>query len=144
LSAIISLVPLVFGIVFAVLSSQLGLGTFRNPGAGMWPFISSLIIVVASALALISHRKDKDYEHFTAQALYVLAAVASMLLFIFLLDKIGIMLCCLLLLLFWLKVLGKSTWKSTIIAGAITLAIIYGVFVFALKLPFPEAEWLIG
>lgn len=51
---------------------------------------------------------------------------------------IGLLPAMLIFVFVWLKVIEKSTWKSTIFVTLLNTAIGYGVFQFALGVPFPE------
>ena len=48
-----ALVALAIGVSGAVLSYGYGLGTLRRPGAGLWPFAVSVLIVALSLLLLV-------------------------------------------------------------------------------------------
>ena len=51
-----ALVALAVGVTGAVLAYGYGLGTLRRPGAGLWPFTISIVIVVLAVILLIVGR----------------------------------------------------------------------------------------
>ena len=51
-----ALVSLAVGLTGAVLAYGYGLGTLRRPGAGLWPFAISMVIVVLSVALLVVGR----------------------------------------------------------------------------------------
>jgi len=133
-----ALVGLAFGIFAAVLSSGYGLGTLREPGAGLWPFVVSVIIAALSLLLLLTGRNLGDAEAFTrASRLPVIGAV-TFLAMAFLLPVIGFEIPAFLLSVVWMRFLGGETWRSTIITSLVTTAVFYGLFLYALNIPLPH------
>ena len=72
-----ALVALAVGVAGAVLAYGYGLGTLRRPGAGLWPFVISVVIVVLAVILLVVGRKLEDSERFTRVSLLVLVGGAS-------------------------------------------------------------------
>ena len=66
-----ALVALAIGVTGAVLAYGYGLGTLRRPGAGLWPFIISIVIVVLAVVLLVVGRTLEDSERFTRVSLLV-------------------------------------------------------------------------
>lgn len=135
-----ALVPMVMGIIFSLYSYSLYLGRLGDPGPGLWPFALSGIMTLASVFLFLTERNSNDYEKFTDKTRSVVYACLSMAAFIFLFDKIGLVLCGVLILIFWLKVLAKEPWRITVPVTIGVVALIYLVFVVWLKIPIPEAS----
>lgn len=134
-----SIVPLLLG-VFGLCYSYflLPLGRLTNPGPGLWPFIVSAFIVLASLILLVTDRDREDYERFTARTRYVGLGIVSIGLFIVLFKQIGFIIPGFLTLVFWLRFLGKESWRMTLIVSVLVTIGFYLLFVTLLGIPLPE------
>ncbi|HWM72207.1 MAG TPA: tripartite tricarboxylate transporter TctB family protein [Nocardioides sp.] len=133
-----ALVALAVGVVGAVLAYGYGLGTLRRPGAGLWPFVISVVIVVLAVILLVVGRKLEDSERFTRVSLLVLIGGASFVAFAALLPTIGFEIPSLLLCLLWLKFLGGESWRSTVLVSVGAVAAFYLLFLYGLRIPLPH------
>ena len=133
-----ALVALAVGVTGAVLAYGYGLGTLRRPGAGLWPFVISVAIVVLSVVLLVIGRKLQDSERFTRVSLLVLVGGVSFLAFAALLPTIGFEVPSLLLCVVWLKFLGGESWRSTILVSVGTVTAFYFLFLYGLRIPLPH------
>ncbi len=149
----------------AVFSNQLGLGSLRHPGPGLWPMLISCGLLAAATVGLLtsSHRLGRtrtdaseeraaeprastgevsrdagDMEQAKPRGWPdLVVAVLSLLAFIVAFEKLGMLLPTLALLVLWLRFLGRESWPHTIaIAIGITVSI-WVVFVRLLALPLP-------
>jgi putative tricarboxylic transport membrane protein len=137
-----SIAPLLLGIVCLLYSYSLSLGRITNPGPGLWPFIVSAVIVVVSVVLLITERGGEDYERFTGKTWIVAAGVVSTAVFIYLFQWFGFIVPAFLTLVFWLRYLGKESWKMTLsVAVAVTVGF-YLLFATLLGIPLPESVLL--
>ena len=64
-----ALVALALGLGGAVLAYGYGLGSLREPGPGLWPFLVSLVLVGLSVALLVVGRHLTDSEAFTRSSL---------------------------------------------------------------------------
>lgn len=133
-----SLVALAIGVTGAVFAYGYGLGTLRRPGAGLWPFAISILIVALSLVLLVIGRKLDDSERFTRTSLLVLVGAASLVAFAVMLPTTGFEIPALLLCVLWLKVLGGESWRSTVLVSVGTVAAFYLLFLYGLRLPLPH------
>jgi hypothetical protein len=133
-----ALVPLVLGVFGAVVSFGLGVGSLSDPGAGLWPLVISLIMITASVMALLKAKQDDDVEAFDHGILTVGLSVVSLLVYATLLPMIGFEIPTVLLLLFWIKILGKEGWRSAITVSLVATVVVYGLFVLLLSVPLPH------
>lgn len=131
------IVPLLIGIVFLISSWQLPFGQLVSPGPGLWPAILSVVLIIVSFLLLITGYKKENYKKFSPEVKKVLYGIISIALFILLFETLGLEICCLLLLIYWIRFLGKESWKTAIMySGTITISV-YVVFVILLEIPIP-------
>jgi len=133
-----TLVALAIGVTGAVLSYGYGLGTGRRPGAGLWPFVISVMIIALSLILLVVGRKLQDSERFTRTSLLVLVGAASLVALAAMLPTLGFEVPALLLCALWLKVLGGESWRSTVLVSVGTVAAFYLLFLYGLRLPLPH------
>jgi putative tricarboxylic transport membrane protein len=136
-----SIAPLLLGVVCLFYSYSLSLGRITNPGPGLWPFTVSAVIVVASLVLLITERSE-DYERFTGKTWLVVAGALSTGVFIYLFQWFGFIVPAFLTLVFWLRYLGKESWKMGFGLAALVTAVFYVLFAILLGIPLPESVLL--
>jgi putative tricarboxylic transport membrane protein len=136
-----SIAPLLLGIACLLYSYSLSLGRITNPGPGLWPFTVSAVIVVASLVLLITERSE-DYERFTGKTWLVVAGALSTGVFIYLFQWFGFIVPAFLTLVFWLRYLGKESWKMGFGLAALVTAVFYVLFAILLGIPLPESVLL--
>ncbi|XVQ07160.1 tripartite tricarboxylate transporter TctB family protein [Spirillospora sp. CA-255316] len=112
-------------------------GTLNDPGAGMWPLIVSCLTVIGS-LGLLLHRTFDDHEPFTGGARAVAAAIAGMIGYAALFPHTGFTLPAFLLLVFWIRVLGKEPWPLTLAVSAAASSAFFCLFALVLNVPLPQ------
>lgn len=130
------LVMLALGIGAASGSWQLELGTLHRPAPGLWPFIVSLAIVF-SAAALVVWPGDGPLEAWGRRSPSVLAGIASLAAFVVLFELIGFFIPAMLMLLLWLRVFGRESWRWTAVFAVAGPAALYVIFDRLLGVPFP-------
>lgn len=130
------LILLALGVGAAFGSWQLKLGTLHHPAPGLWPFIISLAIVL-SAAALTVWPGDEPLEAWGRRSLSVVAGLASLGAFIVLFELIGFFVPAVLMLLLWLRVFGRESWRWTAVFAVAGPAVLYIVFDRLLGVPFP-------
>ena len=133
-----ALVASAVGLTGAVLAYGYGLGTLKRPGAGLWPFTVSMLIVVLSLVLLVIGRRLQDSEKFTRASLLVLIGLATFVGIAVLLPIIGFEIPSLLLCVVWLKLLGGESWRSTAIVSLTTVVAFYLLFLYGLRIPLPH------
>ena len=133
-----ALVTLAIGAAGAILSYGYGLGTLRRPGAGLWPFAVSLLIVVLSLVLLAVGRHLQDSEKFTRASFLVLGGLVTFVGLGLLIPLMGFELPALALSVVWLRFLGGESWRSTVAVSVATVAAFYLLFLYALSIPLPH------
>ncbi|HVP77507.1 MAG TPA: tripartite tricarboxylate transporter TctB family protein [Thermodesulfobacteriota bacterium] len=130
--------------IYAMIGSYpLGLGDFRDPGAGLMPFLigallflTSLPLVLKSIVAVkkrISEKAESGKINFTK----IVSVAVSLFLYCFFLQKLGYLAATTLLLLFLFKTASSRKWRFVIIASVLTSVVSYLGFTF-LGLRFPR------
>lgn len=133
-----ALVTTGIGVFGLVASWGYGIGKLTHPGPGLWPFTVSVIITVLSLGLLVTGRHATDTEKFTRSSLLALYGVVTLLGLALLLPVIGFEVPSLLVMLIWTRLLGRETWRMSILVSVLTVAAFYALFVLALAIPLPR------
>ena len=131
-------VTALLGAAGVALSVSMGIGTPARPEAGMWPLIISLVLVVLSLALLLFARKTLDAEAFSSSSWQVAAGVGTLIGFGLVIGLTGFEIPTLLLTFFWLRFLGRETWRMSILLSVIVTGAFYLIFVVALSVPIPH------
>jgi len=130
-----SLVFLVCGVMITVISLRLHVGTFRDPGSGLFPLITGILMgIVAGGIFIRAHLRsistgqkplgeDKRLWHNKPAA-----AMMIMLLYAITIDWLGFLTVTLLILFILFKAVGKLSIKVSLGGAILTAAISYLLF----------------
>jgi putative tricarboxylic transport membrane protein len=137
-----------FAIYVSIESYRLGLGNWDMPGPGYFSFGGALLLGIISLSVLIKTlRKWSEQKIPIApperlrweNAILVLGA---MLVYVFLFERIGFILCTFLLMLFFLRVVAPQRWfKAIMVAFFVTLGS-YLLFKVLLNIQLPKGIFL--
>ena len=136
---IVPLVCMAIGIVFLVMSLKFGFwvneeGKNHGPTPGFYPAIMSVAMIVTSIVVFIQSLSQDSPKVFGVNWLVPLGLVAIVAAgFV-----IGTIPAILVFLIVWLRFYEKCSWKTTIIATAIMMAIVIGAFRTWLGIRFPK------
>jgi hypothetical protein len=123
------------GVLFLILSlAKYGFwADVKGPQSGFYPAIISIGLIGTSILAFVQSFKETDVdlpkENWLVPLGLLCIIVASFV--------IGMVLSLLSFLVFWLRKIEHSSWKTTIITTAIMAIIVIGVFQLWLGVGFP-------
>ena len=115
----------------------------KGPTPGFVPTIISVLLLAVSVLAFIQSFKDKKPVYPKENFLVILAGI-GIFAFTFLIGMIPTIV---IYVILWLRLVEKTPWKQTFIVLAVIMAIVLGVFVLWLGVPFPKGfifEALLG
>lgn len=133
-----TLVPLGLGAGCLIYSLSLGVGTLIEPEPGFWPVIVSGVLLICSAVLLVSGHGQDNLEGFTRSSIGIAVGLASLVAFVSVFSMIGFELACLGLFAFWLKVLGRESWTVTVLTSAGFTVAFHLLFVELLGAPLPR------
>lgn len=133
-----SLAPLLVGIAGVVGSLRLGLGSFSDPGPGLWPLLISVGIIIVAAVLLFGGRRFHDAEKLSRGSLTVFIAVATLVALVLALPYIGFEIPTAVLAFVWLKFFGRESWLLSAIVAVATTVGFWLLFVLALGIPLPR------
>ena len=106
-----------------------------GPPPAFVPTLISVVLFIICILGFITSFKDKKESKFHKEEFLVIGAAILIIAATFL---IGLLPSLAVFLVLWLKLVEKTPWKMTIIILAVVMAIVIGVFVLWLGVPFPE------
>jgi hypothetical protein len=132
--------------IFAMVGSyKLELGDFRDPGAGLMPFlIGAVLFLVSLPIVLkpifklkIRNEISKKIDSGKIDLVKVVSVSGSLFAYCFLLQKLGYLITTTSLLIFLFKTASSRNWRSVIIGSLLTVIVTYLGFTF-LGLRFPR------
>ena len=131
---VIPVLGLCMAMAFAYIGlKDLGFWSSKGPLPGFFPTIMGILMGAVCVIALLGSWKEQAPTYLKESWILVLAALMAVLsTFV-----IGLIPSVLLFIVLWLKVFEKAPWSATLKILAIMSAIIFGVFVFWLKVRFP-------
>jgi putative tricarboxylic transport membrane protein len=132
---------LLFAIYISIEAYRLGLGSWRNPGDGYFPFGAGLLLGIMSLSTLIKPpgMSEKASDSISGELKWknVVLVLITMFLYAFLFAKIGFVLCTLLLFVFLVRFIGHGRWVTSIAVGIIVTLSSYVLFEILLKAELP-------
>lgn len=140
---------LIFGFLCMYASTQLDLGSFREPGPGLFPFLAGCFFSLMALLLVICSFIPGRGEQNKVSSLWKgrswrrpLTAGLLILLYILMLERIGFLLTSLITLCLMLRWVEKFSWWKAFLLSASASVCTYLLFHTLLKAPLPTG--LIG
>ncbi|MHB9099136.1 MAG: tripartite tricarboxylate transporter TctB family protein [Syntrophales bacterium] len=111
-------------------SSQLGMGSFQEPGPGFMPFImGSLMFILTIASIFEKIPSAKERPPLSREIIFKLClTIGSLWLYAFLLPVIGFIPDTLILMMFLFSVIQKVRWTTALLASVLSVAACYFLF----------------
>jgi hypothetical protein len=135
----------VFSVIGAFLlleSSDLPIGSLNAPDAGFFPTILSvLLLAFGIGVLAMSFRTPAAELDFTPRSWSTAAAAGVLLLYAALLDRIGFLICTIIVLLLLTKVYGRLSWWVSL---AVTLLTVVAAYVGFKQLGVPLPSGILG
>jgi len=135
-------------VAFMVKSAELSIGWVpgRGPGAGAWPFWLSLGMLAASLVTLFRWFRgvtpeSRSTEVFMSRSAVSMVgtAVAALTALLIGIHVVGIYIALILFLLFFIRIVGRHGWVTTLGIALLTPVFIFCLFEWALTIPLPKA-----
>ena len=132
--------------------NKYGIWAGQAPGGGLFPVIGGSIILIcctADIIIRIVKKQPINGVKFEGEDEYImlgwvprvlrpLAVVAYGFLSLLVLKYLGFLLCAFLTSFLWLVFISKRTIVRSILTSLTVTAVLYGIFVLWLKIPFPK------
>lgn len=140
-----TLANLVCGIVVTLVGAgslavalELGFGGFTRPQAGTWPAVLSVLLIGLGIALMALSRTFTDAEKITRRAISVGVGALSIVIAVQLMPVIGFEIPGFLLMVFWMKVLGRERLLRAALISALAVLALYLVFVTGLNISIPH------
>ena len=143
------IILLIFGVITALLSLQMPIGTFRAAGTGLFPLLLAIFLMILSGVFLLNlflrkkkklGKKEPEMK-IHGSARNVILFLGTMALATLFLNPLGYPLISFLLMVALLRILGTRRWTFNILLSLVTAAAAYFLFVGWLKIPLPKG-WI--
>lgn len=138
---------LFIGVVFAIESLRLGLGSTHRPRSGFLPFFTCSLLSFITFFSLIKYflkargEKGKDRkEHFGGNVFNLVIILVGLVIYVLVLPLLGYLLSTFVLLIFLFKAGGIRKWTFILLYAFLTTSITYLVFSSWLNLRFPKGS----
>jgi putative tricarboxylic transport membrane protein len=134
-------------VAFMVKSTELNIGWVpeRGPGAGAWPFWLSAGMLAASLATLFRWFKgvtpeSRSTEVFMSRAAVSIVgtAIAALTALLIGVQTIGIYFSLILFLAFFIRIVGRHSWLTTLGIALLTPVFMFCLFEWALTIPLPK------
>jgi putative tricarboxylic transport membrane protein len=143
---------LLVGVFFIINALRLDLGTFSNPGPGLVPLLPGIILFVLSAVLVVKSymlQEPRDVGDGSVTRLGqslkwspgVIITLAAMLVFAVVLQYLGFIVSCSLMMLFLFKFIGKLSWNRSVFGATLSVGLCYLIFQKWLSVQFPLGPW---
>lgn len=131
----------ILGLFFSFGSIQIGIGNLNNPGPGFLPAITGFLAAVISIYLLFFRLKDSSGIKWRLNLSYkVYLVLASMAIYILLLNVLGFAVATFIFMLYLAKVLEFTGWVKPLAFSLISTLCAYYIFSILLKIPFPQGR----
>ena len=143
-----SFVFLSFSILVTLLSLRLSTGTFGNPGPGLFPTITGILLTMTSGILFVQsylrfRSKKKEILGADKRLWHVKPAATVIIMFVYAvtIDRLGFITTSLILLFFLYKVIGDLSVKVSLSGSILTTAITYLLFKVWLNVQLPTGPF---
>jgi putative tricarboxylic transport membrane protein len=122
----------------------LDVGGLHQPGPGFFPVFGGILLGVFSIIHFVrsmrapSVRKGRKGEGDKENPVYVIFIFVGLLVYTFILDWVGFILCTFLLLAILLKAFDRQQWWKVLVTAGVASCASYVVFAVLLKSPLPK------
>ena len=121
------------------------IGSFRSPGAGLFPLLASVILLILAGIMTVQAFLKKDLAESSPARFFsskkapqrILAGFIALLGFRYLLPVIGFGPSTFVFILFMSRFLGNFSWRVSLFFSLITAILVYYLFQVWLKVPMP-------
>ncbi|HUL38292.1 MAG TPA: tripartite tricarboxylate transporter TctB family protein [Thermodesulfobacteriota bacterium] len=146
---VVGIVIFLFGVITALLSLRMPVGTFRMAGTGMFPlFLGILLMILSGGFILkifLQGKKEQVKKEVSIESsespIQLVLFLGTMVLATAFFNRLGYPLVSFLLLVALLRILGIKRWGQNILISVVTAAGSYFLFVKWLDIPMPKG-WI--
>jgi len=145
LDRISGIILLIVGMAVFLKSLTYPIGTFRTPGAGLFPLIASILLLGLSAILTLQAFLSKKGKELAPTPFFpeqgaprrILLGFAGLVGYRYLVPVVGFAPSTGIFILFLIRFLGGYGWKASIFSAVVTALVAYYLFQVWLKIPMP-------
>ena len=137
-------VLLVFGVVALEEARKLRFGSIARPGPGFFPVVLAAAFALVCLVLLVKALRARGPEAEAGASLgwhKIVAAMAALFVYAFLLEPLGFVVATFALLLFFFKALERQRWLTAVAGSLVTAFLTYLVFKVWLHVQLPAGPW---
>ena len=141
---IFHLLLILLGFFIILISLQLGFGTLKQPGSGLFPFLCGMILFFLNLLLFFFRREAQDQEPVFADAgefKKYLGLILVLVSWILVMPLLGWPWVTFLVTFFLAKILRLEGWTKPLLLAAGNTALTYFLFGYCLVLDLPQGFW---
>ena len=132
------------GLGICITSLTYPIGSFKSPGGGLFPLLTSVVLMGLSGITLIQalvKRENQKGRFFVSKEgpKMILLVIIFLVGFRYLLPVIGFGVSTFLFIFCSARFLGHYSWKMSLLFSVLAAGISYTVFQVLLKIPMPQA-----
>lgn len=142
---IASLCFVALGVGYLAKSLELPMGSAARPGAGLYPFLVGITLVVLSVSFLMHSLRAKETQPDREEPFpkgkdrqRVVVVASTLFFFVLFLNTFGYLICSIALMGAILRLLGLRSWGKVVFISIVTAAISYYLFFSILGVPLPR------
>lgn len=121
------------------------MGSWRDPGAGFFPFGTGLILAGLSVVNYLKARRSPDDEkkawYLEERWSKVILVVAGLLVYTVLLGVLGFIISTFFFMVFLLRVIEPQKWMVVLGGSVLSASLLYVLFEYWLKAQLPKGTW---
>ena len=135
-----------FGLFFSGFGTRYTFGSAARMGPGYFPTVLGIILIALGAIVALTALAPKAEEHKVARFSWstIFLILGSVVLFGALLNKLGLVLSLIIVVVVSSYASHEFGWKATLVNTVVLIALCLLVFVYALKLQFPLWPTFLG
>lgn len=134
LTKVAPIFSVIVGIYWIIKGKSYGIWVKNGPGGGLFPILAGIILIICGVIASYKEFKSESSSKFNIKAFLPIAFVLLILIFSYV---VGLILAIGTCIFFWLKFYEKFSIKYSFLVSLCTIATIYLVFDYWLKVPIP-------
>lgn len=137
-------VLLVFGVIALEEARTLRFGSIARPGPGFFPVVLAAAFCLVCLVLLVKALRARAPEAEARAPLgwqRIVAAMAALFVYAFVLEPLGFVVATFALLLFFFKALERQRWLTAVAGSLVTAFLTYLVFKVWLHVQLPAGPW---
>jgi len=134
---------LVIGLGTGLAAANMSVGTLKQPGPGLWPFVLSVALVGLAATQLATAPASGAGGSAGSTSVHVWLTVGDLAAYSLLVEQLGFIVTTALFLAFQLRIVEREGWRTVVGVAVLATAASYVVFGWILGVQLPSGLLLL-